>query len=82
MLVTGIFGLLADQRLCGLSGVVYMLVGLTAIIGNWLMFGFAIALFVAEFSLLNDNDNTSHVAHILFFVVGIVIGIVRIFILG
>lgn len=82
MLVTGIFGLLADQRLCGLSGVVYMLVGLTAIIGNWLMFGFAIALFVAEFSLLNDNDNTSHVAHILFFVVGIVIGIVRVFILG
>ena len=82
MLVTGVYGLMADRRLCGLSGVVFMLVGLTAIIGNWLMFGFAIVLFISEFTLLHDNDNTSHIAHIIFFVIGIAIGLTRAFILA
>ena len=77
LLITGIYGLLADCRLCGLSGVVYMLVGLTAILGNWLMFGFAIALFFGELTLLGNQDRTSHVAHIIFFVLGIGIGLAK-----
>lgn len=82
LLVTGVYGLMADRRLCGLSGVVYMLVGLTGIIGNWLMFGFAIVLFIGEFSLLKDDDSISHIAHIIFFVIGIVIGLARAVILA
>ena len=77
LVLTGIYGLLSDQRLCGLSGVVFMLIGLTAILGNWLMFGFAAALFFAEFGLLGDNEPTSHGAHIIFFVLGIGIGIAK-----
>ena len=79
MLLTGLYGLMSDTMLCGLSGVVFMLVGLTAIIGNWLMFGFAAVLFFAEFPLLGSNDNYSHAAHIFFFVVGVGIGIAKIF---
>lgn len=79
LLLTGIYGLISGQRLCGLSGVVFMLIGLTAIIGNWLMFGFALALFIGEFGLLGDNDKYSHGAHIIFFVLGIGIGIAKIF---
>ena len=77
LLLTGIYGLLSDQRLCGLSGVVFMLIGLTAILGNWLMFGFAALLFFAEFTLLGDEDGMSHGAHIIFFVIGIGIGIAK-----
>ena len=77
LLLTGIYGLLSDQRLCGLSGVVFMLVGLTAILGNWLMFGFAAVLFFSEFFLLGDGDRMSHGAHIIFFVLGIAIGLAK-----
>ena len=77
LLLTGIYGLLSDQRLCGLSGVVFMLIGLTAILGNWLMFGFAALLFFAEFTLLGDEDGMSHGAHIIFFVIGLGIGIAK-----
>jgi GlpG protein len=77
LLLTGIYGLLSGQRLCGLSGVVFMLIGLTAILGNWLMFGFAAVLFFSEFFLLGDGDNMSHGAHIIFFVVGIAIGLAK-----
>ena len=77
MILTGVFGFVSGMRLCGLSGVVYMLVGLTAIIGNWLMFGFAIALFISEIGLLGKQDRISHVAHIIFFVIGIGIGLAR-----
>ena len=82
MILTGVFGFVFEQRLCGLSGVVYMLVGLTAILGNWLMFAFAIILFVGEFRFLGDQDGTSHVAHIIFFVIGIGIGFVKCFLLA
>ena len=77
LLLTGIYGLLSDQRLCGLSGVVFMLIGLTAILGNWLMFGFAAVLFFSEFMLLGEEDGMSHVAHIIFFVLGIAIGLAK-----
>ncbi len=77
LLLTGIYGLLSDQRLCGLSGVVFMLIGLTAILGNWLMFGFAAVLFFSEFMLLREEDGMSHVAHIIFFVLGIAIGLAK-----
>lgn len=77
LLLTGIYGLLSEQRLCGLSGVVFMLIGFTAIIGNWLMFGFAALLFFSEFMLLREEDGMSHGAHIIFFVLGIGIGIVK-----
>lgn len=77
LLLTGIYGLLSDQRLCGLSGVVFMLIGLTAILGNWLMFGFAAVLFFSEFMLLREEDGMSHGAHIIFFVLGIAIGIAK-----
>ena len=77
LLLTGIYGLLSDQRLCGLSGVVFMLIGLTAILGNWLMFGFATVLFFSEFILLREEDGMSHGAHIIFFILGIGIGIVK-----
>lgn len=77
LLLTGIYGLLSDQRLCGLSGVVFMLIGLTAILGNWLMFGFAAVLFFSEFMLLREEDGMSHGAHIIFFVLGIAIGLVK-----
>ena len=77
LLLTGIYGLLSGQRLCGLSGVVFMLIGLTAILGNWLMFGFAAALFLSEFMLLGEEDGMSHVAHIIFFVLGIAIGLAK-----
>ncbi len=79
LLATGIFGLISEIKLCGLSGVVYMLIGLTAIIGNWLMFGFAVLLFFSELLYLGSQDNTSHGAHIIFFILGIVIGILRCF---
>lgn len=78
MLVTGIFGLLSDSKLCGLSGVVYMLLGMTGIMGNWLVFGVAAILFVGEFTLLSRKDNTSHIAHIIFCIIGIGIGIAKI----
>ena len=77
LLLTGIYGLLSDQRLCGLSGVVFMLIGLTAILGNWLMFGFAAVLFFSEFMLLREEDGMSHGAHIIFFVLGIAIGLAK-----
>lgn len=77
LLLTGIYGLLSDQRLCGLSGVVFMLIGLTAILGNWLMFGFAAVLFFSEFILLREEDGMSHGAHIIFFVLGIAIGLAK-----
>ena len=77
LLLTGIYGLLSDQRLCGLSGVVFMLIGLSAILGNWLMFGFAAVLFFSEFFLLGDGDRMSHGVHIIFFVVGIAIGLAK-----
>ena len=77
LLLTGIYGLLSGQRLCGLSGVVFMLIGLTAILGNWLMFGFAALLFFTEFTLLGDEDGMSHGAHIIFFVLGIGRGIAK-----
>lgn len=77
LLLTGIYGLLSDQRLCGLSGVVFMLIGFTAILGNWLMFGFAAVLFFSEFMLLREEDGMSHVAHIIFFVLGIAIGLAK-----
>lgn len=77
LLLTGIYGLLSDQRLCGLSGVVFMLIGLTAILGNWLMFGFAAVLFFSEFILLREEDGMSHGAHIIFFVIGLGIGIAK-----
>lgn len=77
LLLTGIYGLLSDQRLCGLSGVVFMLIGLTAILGNWLMFGFAAVLFFTEFMLLREEDGMSHGAHIIFFVIGLGIGIAK-----
>ena len=77
LLLTGIYGLLSEQRLCGLSGVVFMLIGFTAIIGNWLMFGFAAVLFVSEFVLLGEEDGMSHGAHIIFFVIGLGIGIAK-----
>ena len=77
LLQTGIYGLLSDQRLCGLSGLVFMLIGLTAILGNWLMFGFAAVLFFSEFFLLGDGDGMSHGAHIIFFVIGLGIGIAK-----
>ena len=54
-----------------------MLIGLTAILGNWLMFGFAAALFLSEFMLLREEDGMSHGAHIIFFILGIGIGIVK-----
>jgi uncharacterized oligopeptide transporter (OPT) family protein len=78
MIITGIYGLISGARLCGLSGVVYMLLGLMCIFGNWLMFIFAGILFIAEFTLLNSEDETSHVSHVVFFVVGIVIALVKI----
>ena len=77
LLLTGIYGLLSEQRLCGLSGVVFMLIGFTAIIGNWLMFGFAALLFFSEFILLREEDGMSHGAHIIFFILGIGVGIVK-----
>jgi len=77
LLLTGIYGLLSGQRLCGLSGVVFMLIGLTAILGNWLMFGFAAVLFFSEFFPLGDGDSMSHGAHIIFFVIGLGIGIAK-----
>lgn len=77
LLLTGIYGLLSDQRLCGLSGVVFMLIGFTAILGNWLMFGFAAVLFFSEFMLLREEDGMSHGAHIIFFVLGIAIGLAK-----
>ena len=82
ILITGIYCLISDNRLCGLSGVVFMLVGFTAIAGNWLMFFFAAALFFGEFTLLGKDDSTAHLAHILFFVMGIVIGFVKVIFLG
>lgn len=78
MLVTGIYGLISDNRLCGLSGVIYMLYGIAGIVGSWLMFIFAIIMFLGECTLLGEEDSTSHVAHIIFFILGIVVGIVRI----
>lgn len=78
MIITGIYGLISGARLCGLSGVVYMLLGLMCILGNWLMFIFAGVLFVAEFTLLNSEDETSHASHVVFFVVGIIIALVKI----
>ena len=77
LVLTGIYGLLSGQRLCGLSGVVFMLIGLTAILGKWLMFGFAAALFLSEFMLLREEDGMSHRAHIIFFVFVIAIGLAK-----
>lgn len=78
MIFTGLYGLVSGQTLCGLSGVVYMFIGFSGIIGNWLCFFFAIIMFCTEFSLLRDEDGTSHVAHIIFFIAGVVIGIIKI----
>ena len=75
MLVTGIYGLISHNCLCGLSGVIYMLYGIAGILGNWLMFFFAIIMFAGEIYLIGDDDRTSHVAHIIFFIIGILIGI-------
>lgn len=78
MIFTGLYGLVSGQTLCGLSGVVYMFIGFSGIIGNWLCFFFAIIMFCTEISLLRDEDGTSHVAHIIFFIAGVVIGIIKI----
>ena len=76
MLFTGLYGIFAERELCGLSGVLFMLMGISCIIGSWLVFFFAGAMFVSEFWLIHqeDDDNTSHIAHIVFFIIGIAIG--------
>ena len=74
MLFTGLYGLFAEKELCGLSGILYMLMGISCIIGSWLVFFFAGAMFLSEFFLLHRDDNTSHIAHIVFFIIGIAIG--------
>ena len=78
MLFTGLFGLLSKQRLCGLSGVVFMLIGIAGIVGSWLLFFFAIIVFYSEYILLNNKDSTCHRAHIIFFIIGIVIGLLKV----
>jgi hypothetical protein len=79
MSVIGIFGLISDGKYCGLSGVLYTLVGLVPFTcDKWWMLIVALMLFCGEFTLLKDDDNTSHIAHIVFFVIGLVIGIVKV----
>ncbi len=78
MFSTGLYGLLSSQCLCGLSGIVFMLIGIAGIVGNWLFFFFAVVMFGQEFCLLGAKDETCHGAHIVFFILGIVIGLLKI----
>lgn len=38
MISTGLYGLISKQSLCGLSGVVFMMIGISGIVGKWFFF--------------------------------------------